>query len=110
MRTDLVIPQGADWGFAWPVRDATGGELDLTGWSARAQWRPGYEADPVFTWSSENGSITLADSTVTLWLRPADSDGWTAFKGIYDVELTSADGRVTRIAWGEVRVRRQVTR
>jgi hypothetical protein len=112
LRTDdLLVPQGTTWRVQWPVQDAAGQPLNLAGYTARAQVREQRDAaTTLHEWTTENGGITLADSTVTLIVEPSTSTAWTWTFGRYDLELVSSDGSVTRLTQGTVRVDPEVTR
>lgn len=113
LRTDnLLIPQGTTWRVQWPLQDAEGDPLPLVGYTARAQVRnrPSDTTIPLHEWTTENGGIILADSTVTLVVDPATSTAWEWTSGVYDVELVSADGSVSRLTQGRVSIGREVTR
>ena len=110
------IKQGATQGRSWPVADASGNLItDFTGWSAAAQIRATPEATEIlFEWvlggAAGKGTITLADSAVTLTQDGDDSDSWTWEAGRYDVKVTDAAGREAFIADGRVMVIPAVTR
>lgn len=109
--TQLSIPQGATWNFAWPVIDREGKPVDLTGWSARAQVRQAVDSETVLhEWNSATGTILFQDNRIVLATTPSISSAWEWREGFYDVEATDADGRVWRIAEGKAYVRPEVTR
>lgn len=109
-RYDLLVNQGATWAWAWPIT-VQGDPVDLTGWSARAQVRPSKSDNTVLhEWSTEDGTASIANSRVTLYLTPAESSAWTWYTGVYDIELQDPDGHVYRISEGSIVVSREVTR
>lgn len=109
--TALTIPQGTTWGVSWPVVDQSGNPVDLTGWSARSQVRPYVESEQVLhEFSSAAGDIELSAAHVTLRVSPTESSSWAWRNGVYDVELTSPDQTVYRVAEGRVTVSSEVTR
>lgn len=108
---NLTIPQGTTWGVAWPIVDTEGRSVDLTGWSARSQVRSDVRTEDVLhEWSSEAGTAELDNSYVTLRVAPEVSTDWTWRDGVYDVELTSPDHVVYRVAEGRISVSPEVTR
>lgn len=108
---NLTIPQGTTWGVAWPIVDTEGRPVDLTGWSARSQVRSDVRTDRVLhEWSSANGTVELDNAYVTLRVAPDTSTAWDWTSGVYDVELTSPDHVVYRVAEGRVSVSPEVTR
>lgn len=109
--TQLSIPQGATWNYAWPVITPDGEPVDLTGWSARAQVRARIDATEVLhEWSSDVGTILFQGNRIVLATTPSISSAWDWREGFYDVEATDADGAVWRLAEGKVYVRPEVTR
>jgi len=110
MRTPLAIPQGASWGISWPITE-DGEAAALDDWTVKAQIRSTATNSIVLhEWSTELGNATTSGSAVTLLLNPATSSAWTWERGVYDVELTSPDGTVYRIAEGPVYISQEVTR
>lgn len=108
---DIEIEQGTTWQMAWPVTDDDGDDIDLTGYTARAQVRTtAADSLVLHEWDSAEGTIILSNSQVILQLEPADSAQWTWRMGVYDILLTSGAGESSRISEGAIRVRRAVTR
>lgn len=112
----LTIPQGAAWNRSWPITDATGNPLTLTGWSVRAQIRqtPATPNPPFFEWNTTPGTgigvATASGTTVTLTLTgTTDSALWTFESGQFDVFLTNPSGQPTRIIEGTVQLVPSVT-
>jgi hypothetical protein len=104
----LTIPQGATFVVYWDLFDSVTG-LPLTstaGFSARCQIRPAAGSttliytfpDPVFT-----------GSRVTFTAPDTDTAAMTFGTASYDVLVTDASGRKTRIAEGSVTLDRSVT-
>jgi hypothetical protein len=108
---DISIEQGTSWQTAWPITDEDGDPVDLTGYTANAQVRT-RPRDTVILheWDSEDDTILLTDSAVTLVVEPATSAAWTWKMGLYDIFITSGIGEVSRVSNGTVRVVKQVTR
>jgi hypothetical protein len=106
---DLRIHGGDDRPIVWPIHDAAGNPVDLTGYTARAQVR----ATPValeilHEWSTDNTRAAILGSTVALYVDDSESWSWTA--GVYDLHLIDESGRHEVIAWGRVTVLPGVTR
>lgn len=125
LRDDLPIPQGADWGRAWPLNydpptddpDQGPGPLDITGWVARAQARPSLvfddDAPALFTWSNLGGvpgQIDLTAGWVTLLVAGVQSLTWPWRTARYDLWIKNAAGEPYLVAWGRINVIRTVTR
>jgi tRNA threonylcarbamoyladenosine modification (KEOPS) complex Pcc1 subunit len=109
---DLCIPQGAT--FSRVIRwKADGALVNLTGYSARAQIRPSASsATTTLSLTTENSRIALGGTagTITLSISATDSAALTAGRYVYDLELVSAGGIVTRLLQGIVTVSANVTR
>jgi hypothetical protein len=109
---DLCIPQGAT--FTRTIRyKADGANVSLVGYTARMQIRPtAASATTTLSLTTENGRIALGGSagTITLTISATDSAALTAGRYVYDLELVSAGGIVTRLLQGIVTVSANVTR
>lgn len=132
-RQDLIIRQGETFSFVYTKRDSAGAAVDLTGYSARMRVKDTYNGvQQVYLTSgadSQGGSIALggAAGTVTLAMT-ADQAAALASEVnmvsillsslelnkpqktyLYDLELASGAGVVTRELEGRVVVRREIT-
>jgi len=110
---DITIHQGATFGLVLTWKDDTEEEVDLTGFSARLQMRESIDAEePFLTLTTENGGITLGGATGTITLSSAASDtaALAVTSGVYDLELISGSGIITRLLQGSVLISREVTR
>jgi hypothetical protein len=112
--TVLVIPAGTTWAWAFPITNPSGGPVDLTGWSARAQVRANKwvrDLPVLHEWTTAGPSpnASLADSQLILIVDGATSSAWTWWAGVYDIELTDDTGRVARLDQDDVLVTPEVT-
>lgn len=110
---DLYIEQGAtyDQPFVW--KDGNGNPVNITGYTARMQIRKSVSATSVIIeLTTENGRITLggAAGTIDLLIDADDTAALEQFAGVYDLELESNTGFVTRLLEGQVTVSKEVTR
>jgi hypothetical protein len=109
---DLCIPAGAS--FSRVIRwKADGANVNLTGYSARMQIRPtAASATTTLSLTTENNRIALGGvaGTITLSISATDTAAITAGRYVYDLELVSAGGIVTRLLQGVVTVSANVTR
>lgn len=110
---ELLIDQGSTLEVLFTLKDEAGTALNLTGYEVRMQVRTSYTATTtVLNLSTLLGTIVLvplegkitikASATVTAALLPK--------KYVYDIEIVSATGFVTRIIQGNVVVSPEVTR
>lgn len=110
---DIEIEQGATFRMLLQWLDSNESPVDLSGYTARMQIRRTHSSNVTLAEATtEDGRIVLSGATgfVTVVL-PAEATA--AIKGesaVYDLELESADGFVTRLIEGEVTISREVTR
>jgi len=111
---DLLVEQGASYSQA--VQWKTGSPaaaVNLSGYTARLQLRSSVTASTAaLSLTTENGriSITANTGTVTLSISATDTAALTAGRYVYDLELVSSGGQVTRLMEGVVTVSAEVTR
>lgn len=115
-KLDLAIEQGATWRHTLQLKSGDGESapaLDLTGYSARMQLRANVLSESVLLeLTNANARITITPlaGTLDLLVSAADTGSMTYTKAVYDLEIESAGGEVTRVLQGSVTVSRQVTR
>jgi hypothetical protein len=110
---DFYIQQGATFNRTIVWKDGNEVPVDLNGYTARMQVRKTVTATAaILSLTTENGKITLGGNlgTIVLNLNPADTESLETFCGVYDLELQSASGFVTRLLQGQVTISREVTR
>ena len=110
---DNAIQQGATFtkSFAW--KNSGGVPINLTGYTAQMQVRKSVTSpDVIVELSTLNGAIVLggAAGTVVLSLTALQTAAITAKSGVYDLELKTAGGEVTRFLSGSVEISHEVTR
>jgi hypothetical protein len=108
-----TIEQGATYQKTITWRDATGVLVDLTSYTARAQYRTSHESTvKVVDLTTENGGITLGGvlGTIDLLISATATAALTAHSGVWDLELVSATGVVDRLLEGTYEVTPEVTR
>lgn len=87
--------------------------MHLAGFTARMQVRKTLLADPPdLDLTTENGGITLggAEGTITLNATAVETSAVQSLAGVYDIELISPSGFVTRLLEGQVEFTPEVTR
>ncbi len=110
------IQQGASFRREIAWRDAAMVMLDLTGYTARMMVRAKIDdASPVLTLTTENGRIAVstgaAGYNILLTVTPGDTAALTDWgQGVYDIELVSAGGTVTRLLEGFAILSKEVSR
>lgn len=110
---NFTIYQGATFRRIFTWKDENEEVVDLTSYTARMHIRESVDADdPFLTLTTENGGISLGgmSGTITLAISDSDSAAITVTNGIYDLELESGAGTVTRLLQGNVIISKEVTR
>lgn len=109
---NTTIDQGADWFVTFVYKDSDGTAINLTGYSAALQLRDTY-ADTTTDLSLTSASgITITGATGTLEVRAtaAQTAAIAAGTYVYDLQITSGSGIVTRLVQGRIVVSPEVTR
>jgi len=109
---DLLIEQGANFSQVITYKE-NGLAVDLTGYTARLQARATLEsASTLVELTTANSRIALggAAGTITLTISATDTAALTSGRGVYDLELVSGGGIVTRLLQGVATISRNVTR
>ena len=119
----FIIEQGATTNLNIQWADASGSAVDLTGYQARMQIRPGIEASDVYislssslqpdgTGLNLNGSdgvTSLTSGSIGIYISAYSSSLLNFNEAFYDLEMVN--GReVTRLLEGKVRLSKNVTR
>ncbi len=112
-RLDLIIEQGATFTCDLLAVDAAGDPINLTGYTARMSIKRGAgESETLLSLTTTNGRIiiTALTGSVLMYLTDAETAALTTWtRGVYDLELVSGSGTVTRFAEGAVSVSPNVT-
>ena len=105
---NLFIDQGTDFSVTVDVTDTDGSVLDLDGYTADAQIRKTYTSSSVS--ATFGTSIAAAAGQVTLTLSDTVTAGLSAGRYVYDLNIESSGGQVTRVVEGQAIVTPGVTR
>mgnify|MGYP003504288579 CR=1 FL=1 len=110
---DFTIEQGTTHRMSFLWEDSEGAPINLTDYTARMQARKAFNADEkMIAATTENGMITLIPLTGEVQIELPE-DITTTFiwpQALYDLELVSLDGTVTRLVQGLITISREVTR
>jgi len=112
-RYDLEIKQGATLSLTATWKDSAGTAVNLTGYTARLQVRATYDSSSTILSLTSAAGITLggAAGTIAITASAATTAALTApFSGVYDLELVSGGGEVTRLLEGTATVSPEVSR
>jgi hypothetical protein len=111
---DLDCYQGAtfDYTLTWQTN---GTPVNLTGYTSRMQVRESYDAGTAVVSLTSGTGITLGGTAGTIGLAlsataTAAIDGTPSTQYVYDLELVSGAGYVTRLVEGRFNVYPEVTR
>lgn len=110
---NILIEQGATFRYNLIWKDSGGVPVDLTGYTARMQIRRRHtDGTALLSLTSTAGDIVLGGSagTVVVVATAAGTATLPARPSVYDLELISGDGTVTRLVEGEVTITPEVTR
>ena len=109
----ITIEQGSTFSLSVNYKDSAGSTIDLSSYTARMQCRLGRAAtSTVFSLTSGSG-ITLAasDPNVLVTIPATTTAGYDApLRGVYDLEIESPAGVVTKLLKGTLLVEAEVTR
>ena len=85
--------------------------VDLTGYTARMSIKDKIGGTVLHSLTTENGGIDIdpAAKTIALSIPAADTEDFTWSRGVYDLEMVSSAGKVTRIISGRIALSREVT-
>jgi hypothetical protein len=107
IKANLVVDQGSSFSATIDVTNADGTVFNLTGYTVAAQMRKNYTSSVAVTFSAtHNGS----SGAITLSLLPATTATIEPGRYLYDVEIRSSGGSITRVVEGMVTVTPGMTR
>tara|TARA_R110001583_G_scaffold186030_4_gene346547 strand:- start:2215 stop:2568 length:354 start_codon:yes stop_codon:yes gene_type:complete len=109
----FIIEQGATFGQTLTLFDSSNTLINLTGYaSAQMKLKETPDAtDAILDLSTTNNRISLGGSagTVTLSISATDTANLTPDDGVFDLEIVSGGGVVSRLIEGTYSVRRNIT-
>lgn len=85
--------------------------VSLAGYTARMTIRTKLGGTQLVQLTTENGGITIDDTakTITLLIEADDSAAFDWKKGVYDLELVSPAGVVTKVLQGSISVTQEIS-
>tara|TARA_X000000368_G_C22376879_1_gene427271 strand:+ start:126 stop:461 length:336 start_codon:yes stop_codon:yes gene_type:complete len=106
--SNLTVDQGATFNAQIDITDDSSNAQNLTGYSVAGQIRKSYDST---TYTAFSASVSNATGgTITISLTSTQTNALAAGRYVYDVEITSGGGVVTRVLEGQVEVTPGVTR
>jgi len=104
---NLVVDQGSDFSSFVTLEDTAGATVDLTGYSAAGMIRRTYKSSTAITFTT-----TIPDPSsgeIKIQLTAAQTTAMKAGRYVYDLEITSSGGAVSRVVEGQLEVNPGVT-
>lgn len=111
-KLNLVIEQGSTFNPVLTYQDDTGALIDLTGYTSRMMFRQ-KKTDTVPLLSLTDGAgLTLGDAagTIAILITDIETAALTDISMVYDLELISGTGIVTRLIEGSASLSTETTR
>ena len=105
--SNLTVDQGSTFSASIDITDTENNVLVLTGYSVAGQIRKTYDSSTAVSFTASVSNASTGE--VTISLTPAQTNALVAGRYVYDVEITSAGGTVTRVIEGQLEVTPGVT-
>lgn len=106
-KANLSIDQGTTFNTVITLTDSEGNPIDLTTYTGASQMRKHYTSSTAYTFSVDLGG---ANGTITLGMTANATANIASGRYMYDVEITSGAGEVSRVFEGIVTVNPNITR
>ena len=109
---DILVDQGATLNRALFIKNSAKRPIDISNYTARMHIRDlAASTNIVEILTTENEQIVIdgLDGRVDILLTPAETEALEAKKYVYDLELESPEGEVTKIVSGKLVVRSEIT-
>lgn len=107
IKANLVIDQGTTFNATIDLTSSDGLVYDLTGHTVSSQIRKNYASSTAIAFVASHND---AGGKITLRLSPAVTSMMEPGRYLYDVEITSSEGEVSRVVEGVVTVTPGITR
>jgi hypothetical protein len=109
---DILVDQGATLNRALFLKTSAKRPIDLSGYIGRMHIRDYTDSSVIIqTLNSEAGELIIDEVSgrVDILLAPAETEALEAKDYVYDLELESLEGDVTKIVSGKLTVRAEIT-
>lgn len=110
---NILVDQGSTYSLALTYKDSAGVAINLTGYTAAMQARDTVNTPTtVLSLSSPSSGIVITGATglITITMTATQTRDLIANTYVYDLEITSGAGVVTRLIQGSLIVSAEVTR
>jgi hypothetical protein len=109
---NIIVESGATFNLTLLWKDDQGDPIDLTGCTGRMQIRQKVDSDEYYvSLTTEDDTIVLGgvDGTVSIKIPSTETEK-VLTSGVYDLEIVLSNNDVTRLLYGNVELRKNVTR
>jgi hypothetical protein len=121
---NFLIEQGATFQLELQYKDSNSNPIDLSGYSGRLQIRQTIPSTAVLlclssslrpdgtgiNFSGSNGTTPPTSGSIGIYISAVSSSQLTFDQAVYDLEIESSGGFVTRLIEGSVQLSKEVTR
>ena len=104
---NLVVDQGSDFSSFITLEDTAGATVDLTGYSAAGMVRRTYKSSTAVSFTTSIPDPSSGE--IKIQLSAAQTTAMKAGRYVYDLEITSSGGAVSRVVEGQLEVNPGVT-
>tara|TARA_R110000737_G_scaffold51736_1_gene73227 strand:+ start:96 stop:473 length:378 start_codon:yes stop_codon:yes gene_type:complete len=118
----FTIEQGTTFTRIFKYKDEDGNPVDLTGYDVRMQIRSTYDSATLASLTSGSGDFVLSvpidaisphtttKNQIKLTISATNTAAYNFDQALYDIELESETGVVTRLLQGKIKLSREVTK
>ena len=117
----FTIEQGTTFERIFKYKDEDGNPVDLTGYDVRMQIRSSYDSAILANLTSGSGDFVISippdaaegvtdKNQIKLTISASHTAAYTFDQALYDIELESETGVVTRLLQGKIKLSREVTK
>ncbi len=104
-----IVDQGSTWSKQITVYETDGTTVqNLTGYTVASQLRKNYTSTAYTTINATNNSPT--SGIIVMSLTATQTAALKSGRYVYDLQITAADGTVTRVIEGVITLRPEVTK
>lgn len=104
-----IVDQGSTWSKQITVYETDGTTIqNLTGYTVASQLRKNYTSTAYTTINATNNSPT--SGIIIMSLTATQTAALKSGRYVYDLQITAADGTVTRVIEGVITLRPEVTK
>jgi hypothetical protein len=106
--SNLTVDQGSTFKANIDVTDSDGNTLNLAGYTVAGQIRKSYYSLTAIDFNAFVSNVS--NGTIQIELTAEQTNAMRSGRYVYDIEITSAGGEITRVLEGQVEVTPGVTR